>query len=309
MHKTLNSRLVPVLLLAALVVLLSVTGGCVKKSEVTWANGEYANPNDEVTVERVLALCPPVPAPVEEPKPAPAPVPVPLPEPTAKYTPKPKPVVVPEIPGLRTDRRSYLIPNPDETAYEDFGLCAYTLLPHMYPSQNSGIYNRYVKMHQAFKSIPQFEKQERRGPDEVNVLYWNLKRQAFSENAYKIFDMSHGFYVQNYDYQRAKGFLDQCNLNQSGGPYIIAARGQLTGMSGNDPDQQELLVIDLSRVHEDAFKGVVASFFHRVLKNQFTWKDHFELNRIQAAVSGPASGQKPDVYLLKWVNGSYAVAK
>ena len=199
MHKTLKKRIFPILLIAALVTLLSVTGGCLKQSEVKWVEGEYTNPEDVVSIEEMKIPEPPPPPPPAPP--APKPVPVPVPEPTAKYTPKPVPKpeptkIVLEEPGTRVDRRSYLIPTPEETAYQDFGLCAYIALPHMYPSQSSGIYTRYIKLHQAFKSVPQFEAMERKGPNEVNVLYWNLKRSAFSANAYNIFDLPDGFYVQ-----------------------------------------------------------------------------------------------------------------
>ncbi|MBI9074624.1 MAG: hypothetical protein JEZ02_04360 [Desulfatibacillum sp.] len=305
MHETLKKRIFPLFLLAALVALLSVTGGCLKQSEVKWVEGQFPPPAITIVEKQI-----PIPAP----PPAPKPMPVPVPTPSAQYTPKPMPKPTPivlEVPGTMVDRRSYLIPTREETDYEVFGLCAYTVLPHVYPSQNTGIFSRYVKLHRAFKNVPQFNTMEARGTDKVNVLYWNLKREAFSANAYNIFDLPDNFYVENYDYSRAQAILEKIQgLDKFSGPFIVATRYQLGTLNRYDvPEDQEMLIVDLSRVHEDAFGGVVGSFFNRVLKNANTWKGQFEVDRIQAATSGPDNGQKTSVYIAKWNGKSFSIQK
>ncbi|HED00110.1 MAG TPA: hypothetical protein ENN18_06990 [Proteobacteria bacterium] len=93
------------------------------------------------------------------------------------------------------------------------------------------------------------------------------------------------------------------------GPFIIAYHLPLSTMPKN-PEKKEILIIDLSRIDEELFSEVLASFQGKVVDDPKTWKGTFdwELVRIHFYSAIRLHGE-PILYAAEWVGEFFGVKK
>ncbi len=286
-RESIKSRVLSVALAIILCGALIFTG-CVKQSEIRVIDAQDL-PLDGVTLEQaaepaVKAVPPPPPTPI------PVPAPIAKPEVQATYVPKPapkpKPVAVAPVEppkeyiNTMVARRAYLI--EDQT--ENLGLCTYILLP---PSQGRN-FNRYTKLHAAFRDTPQYQelkiKEEVEAQTQSNVLYWPLKKAAFASNAHNIFDKNDAFFVNNYDFKAASAVLKTIKgIEDLKGPFIAASRSPLFDKSGKR--SSDLMIIDLSTVRASDFGDVAASFVSKIQNTPAAWKTKFDMDFIEFSLN------------------------
>lgn len=207
------------------------------------------------------------------------------------------------IPGMHLTSKGYLIEGKNED--EGFGLYSYILFSR-YPV-SEGERRKYVKLHEAFrKSFETVPGYDYYGLEKeyINLTYWLLKKvpSHIEENLEYVGDK---FFIDNYDYPRAKKIKKLINGIGIVGPFIISSYEPLTSINPRSP-KKDLFIIDLSNVHEKFFSNVLLSFDEKVCKDPTNWKRNYDWERL--AVDFYSAIEKHGnlvLYAAKWWNDLY----
>ena len=180
--------------------------------------------------------------------------------------------------------RDYLYTDAKEP--EGFGLYSYVLLPER-PS-NERMRQRSVKLYEAFFNTLELTKAYLRlGVDKknLNVTYWMLRlndKAARQEITKKNEAKEWLFFVDSYDYARARIILNRIKDLNGEGPFIVCYVAPLgSGGEFSLVERDKVLVFDFSNKHEELFTDVFKAFQEQVAERSEMWKGKFLLDEIR----------------------------
>lgn len=180
--------------------------------------------------------------------------------------------------------RDYLFTDEKET--EGYGLYSYVVLPER-PS-NERMRQRFVKLYEAFFStLEPTETYLMMGVDKKNLneTCWMLRlkeKVARQDITIKNKTKEWLFFVDNYDYARARIILNRIKDLNGEGPFIVCYVAPLA--SGGElslVERDKVLVFDFSNKHEELFTDVFKKFQERVACRSEMWKGKFLLDEIR----------------------------
>jgi len=181
---------------------------------------------------------------------------------------------------LTISARNYLC--ADQKEPEGFGLYSYVLLPER-PS-NKRMKKRFVEFYKAFSRTMEFAKDYiEMGVDkkDINLTYWMLRLKE-NDVQQKLAAKDAAFFVENYDYARARVILNRIKGLNGDGPFIVCYVVPLeSGKEIPEVERDKLLVFDFSNKHEDLFTDVFKTFQMLVADRSEMWKGKFVLEEIR----------------------------
>lgn len=186
-----------------------------------------------------------------------------------------------------TPSRSYLVQNEDK----GFGLYSYLLFSERPNESNRSKYLNILKAY--YNKIEQVEQQGRYiNRDSLNVIYLPLRIKPNRSFYYLTEEKKHEWILKNYDYARARFYLNKVETILGRGPFFISYSKPLNQVS-NLTDQY--LVQDLSNVHEDVVTLWVVKFLEVSSKphywDQKDLKDFAHEIRNKIAIGAEALGK------------------
>ena len=148
-------------------------------------------------------------------------------------------------PPRYTPSRSYLVQNEDEE--EGFGLYSYLLFSER---PNKASKSKYLNILKTYNiKIEEVEDLERYIPrDSLNIIYLPLKNEPNSSFYYLEEDKKYQWLLRNYDYSRARFYLNKIEAQTGKGPLFLSYSKPLNQVAKL---KEDYLVQDLSGVHED----------------------------------------------------------
>lgn len=196
--------------------------------------------------------------------------------------------------------RDYLLSSQIEES--GFGLYGYVLLARK--PQNQSEFNRYLRLFKSFYSslYPSRDYLVRwREKKALNITYWPLLDEARSRI---ISAKEKGeFAVNNYDYPRSRLMLHRIRGLYAPGPFVVAYNTPL-GVP-NDRfrvRRQEVLILDLSNVHEDLFDDVFQLYQSKVAEGAEAWMKRFDIEYIRNQFRSLLKDQADNIiYLAKFL--------
>ena len=93
---------------------------------------------------------------------------------------------------------------------------------------------------------------------------------------YERIENKHDFFIDNYDYNTAEIILGNIRGLNSFGPYIVAYRAPLSEFQDDKIFDEEMLIVDLTRVSKDSFEDVLKWYKQKVTDDPKSWKNHFD---------------------------------
>lgn len=184
---------------------------------------------------------------------------------------------------VRITGRDFLLDSENEEP--GYGLYSYAILLKKPDSEIE--LNRYLNFYTEFYSCLQpSESYIRRGVRkyELNITYWPLqdvkKIQVSKENS----DLNWNFFIDKYDYTRARIILSRIEKLDGIGPFIIGYNEPLTLDNKElSLEREEMLLIDFSTKNEDFFDDMMLFYQKKVAENPETWNKKWdkELIRIE----------------------------
>jgi len=176
--------------------------------------------------------------------------------------------------------RNYLY--VDQKEPEGFGLYSYVLLPER-PS-NDRMKKRFAELYKAFSRTMESAKDYlAMGVDkeDINLTYWMLRLND-KDTEQKLSAKDEDFFVENYDYVRARIILSHIKGLNGSGPFIVSYSVPLgSGTDIPEVERDKLLVLDFSNKHEDLFVDVFRTFQMLVADRSEMWKGKFVLEEIR----------------------------
>lgn len=144
-----------------------------------------------------------------------------------------------------TPSRSYLTQNENERT--GFGLYSYLLFSERPNKSNRTKYLKILKTyHDKLEEVEDLKRYIRR--DSLNVIYLPLKYKPEPSLYYSEEDKKYEWLLKNYDYSRAKFYINKVESKTGRGPLFISYSKPLSQVG---TITKEYLVQDLSGVHED----------------------------------------------------------
>ncbi len=186
----------------------------------------------------------------------------------------------------------------EESEDHGYGLYSYILLSRKALNRNE--FNRYLRLFDAFlKSLnpsKNYLKRKLYKMDEINVTYWLMLRRKYpggkvSENL--------EFFVNNYDYPRSRLILNRIKGLNGPGPFIVSYNTPL-GVPNKElrVRRRQMLIFDLSDVHQDLFGDVLSLYQDRVAEGPETWKETFDIEKIRITFRSVLKEQADNVIYL-----------
>jgi hypothetical protein len=209
---------------------------------------------------------------------------------------KQKPIDI-KIPGLITSRGFLLHKKIEGLGY---GLYSYVLLSRK--AQNQKEFNRYLCLFDAFRTglNPTSDYLERGiKKEDINVTYWPILAEEGGRISWEIGNSNWTFFINNYDYPRSRIILNRVRGLNKPGPFIVSYNAPL----GVPKDRlqvwrEEVLIFDLSNIHEDLFDDVLLHFQEKVAEGPETWKQNFDIEEIRLRFRSVLKDQADDIIYL-----------
>ena len=112
----------------------------------------------------------------------------------------------------------------------------------------------------------------------VNLLFWPLASDAELDIAkisrYERIENKHDFFINNYDYTTAEIILGKIRGLNSFGPFIVGYRAPLSKFQDDQIIDEEMLVVDLTRVSKDSFEDVLKWYKQKVTAYPKSWRTY-----------------------------------
>jgi hypothetical protein len=179
--------------------------------------------------------------------------------------------------------RDYLLRGAAED--EGYGLYSYVVLSKRPDSKEQ--FNTYVSLFEAYRARiqPVGEYLDLGEPKaNLNATYWLLAATDLTEIRDRERNADWSFFITNYDYARAQVILSHVAKLGQEGPFIIGYVAPIGEPNvANRPGRDEILVMDLSGIHEDDYSRAFLYYQEKVAGAPHTWKEKFDLARIRLA--------------------------
>ena len=179
--------------------------------------------------------------------------------------------------------RDYLLRGAAED--EGYGLYSYVVLSKRPDSKEQ--FNTYVSLFEAYRARiqPVGEYLDLGEPKaNLNATYWLLAATDLTEIRDRERNSDWSFFITNYDYARAQVILSHVAKLGQEGPFIIGYIAPIGKPNvSKRPDRDEILVMDLSGIHEDDYSRAFLYYQEKVAEAPNTWKEKFDLARIRLA--------------------------
>ncbi|MGH7216733.1 MAG: hypothetical protein ACREIG_05810 [Nitrospiraceae bacterium] len=179
--------------------------------------------------------------------------------------------------------RDYLLRGAAED--EGYGLYSYVILSKRPDSKEQ--FNTYVSLFEAYRARiqPVSEYLDLGEPKaNLNATYWLLAATDLTEIRDRERNADWSFFITNYDYARAQVILSHVAKLGQEGPFIIGYIAPIGKTNvARRPDREEILVMDLSGIHEDDYSRAFLYYQEKVAEAPNTWKEKFDLARIRLA--------------------------
>lgn len=179
--------------------------------------------------------------------------------------------------------RDYLLRGAAED--EGYGLYSYVVLSKRPDSQEQ--FNTYASLFEAYRARiqPVSEYLDLGEPKaNLNATYWLLAATDLTEIRNRERNADWSFFITNYDYARAQVILSHVAKLGQEGPFIIGYIAPIGKPNvSKRPDRDEILVMDLSGIHEDDYSRAFLYYQEKVAEAPNTWKEKFDLARIRLA--------------------------
>jgi len=179
--------------------------------------------------------------------------------------------------------RDYLLRGAAED--EGYGLYSYVVLSKRPDSKEQ--FNTYVSLFEAYRARiqPVSEYLDLGEPKaNLNATYWLLTATDLTEIRDRERNADWSFFITNYDYARAQVILSHVAKLGQEGPFIIGYIAPIGKPNvSKRPDRDEMLVMDLSGIHEDDYSRAFLYYQEKVAEAPNTWKEKFDLARIRLA--------------------------
>jgi len=184
---------------------------------------------------------------------------------------------------VRITSRDFLLDSENEKL--GYGLYSYALLIKKPDSEIE--LNRYLNFYKEFYNCLQpSEDYIRRGvrKDELNITYWPLQGVKETQVSKENSDLNWNFFIDKYDYTRARIILSRIEKLGGVGPFIIVYNEPLSLEDKElSLEREEMLIIDFSTKNEDFFDDMMLFYQKKVAENPETWNEKWdkELIRIE----------------------------
>lgn len=200
----------------------------------------------------------------------------------AQAPPMPRGPAAGGAPGKIT-ARDYLLRGAAED--EGYGLYSYVVLSKRPDSKEQ--FNSYVSLFEAYRARiqPVSEYLDLGEPKaNLNATYWLLAATDLTEIRDRERNTDWSFFITNYDYARAQVILSHVAKLGQEGPFIIGYIAPIGKPNvARRPGRDEILVMDLSGIHEDDYSRAFLYYQEKVAEAPNTWKEKFDLARIRLA--------------------------
>jgi hypothetical protein len=179
--------------------------------------------------------------------------------------------------------RNYLLKKQIEE--HGYGLYSYVLL--LKKPQNQNEFNRYLRLFTAFYTCinPARDYLEMGlSKQEINVTYWpmRIKESKLDQITEEEENSNWKFFIDKYDYPRSRLILSRIKGLSGPGPFIVSYNTPL-GVPNKrfQVARKEMLIFDLSKVHEHLFDDLFLLYQEKVREGPETWKEKFDIKEIR----------------------------
>lgn len=179
---------------------------------------------------------------------------------------------VPRGEGIVISAFDYLFNNKFES--QGYGAYSYILFTRP-PLQKDDDNLKYIELFKCTRSVLADRKLIKNDIERkhINVTYWPVKFKSYKKAKKHISDTT--YFINQYDYDRAKLFLSKLPQLNEEGPYIVTLLNPLTSYN-NVINSDEVIVVNLTGQHYNTYKGYLYLFNNQIKKDSlFTTTGRF----------------------------------
>jgi len=208
--------------------------------------------------------------------------------------------------------REYLLRGQQED--KAYGLYSYVLIKReprdsLERDRNLALWHAYCGRFAQYKEYETLEIAK----EYANVTYWPLKVTSDTQIPDEKRE-NEMFFIDSFDYARADVVLGQIPEMKTPGPFVIAYHYPLGKMMPQIPENNKILIFDLSRVDQELFSDVFDLFQNKVKDDPRTWKNKFdwELIRIHVCSALKIHGEpilEAATYVAEWIGDKFSGLK